>query len=58
MPLSFKLLMPTPETPDPEMVDDATLRPPTALPPMPIFYPVAAFIITLLFAEGGLLPVS
>ena len=30
------------------MVEEATLKPPTACPPMPIFYPVAAFIITLL----------
>lgn len=55
---SFRLLSPTPETPDPEMVDEATLRPPTAWPPMPIFWPVAAFIITLLLAEGGLLPIK
>ena len=59
-PGSFKLLNPTPETPDPDIVDEATLNPPTAFtpaPPIPIFYPVAAFIITLLLAEGGLLPV-
>jgi hypothetical protein len=58
MPLegSFKLLRPTPDTPDPEMVEEATLKPPTAWPPIPIFWPVAAFMITLLLAEGGLLP--
>ena len=60
LPGSFRLLNPTPETPDPEIVEEATLRPPTVFtpaPPMPIFYPVAAFIMTLLLAEGGLLPV-
>jgi hypothetical protein len=59
-PGSFKLLSPTPDTPEPEMVEEATLSPPTALtpaPPIPIFYPVAAFMITLLLAEGGLLPI-
>ena len=59
LPGSFKLLRPTPETPEPEIVEEATERPPTALtpaPPMPIFWPVAAFMITLLLADGGRLP--
>jgi hypothetical protein len=41
-------------------VEDATESPPTAFtpaPPMPIFWPVAAFMITLLLADGGLLPI-
>jgi len=43
--LAATLSPPTPVTP-----------PPTPTPPMPIFYPVAAFMMTRLFAEGGLLP--
>jgi len=52
---------PTPETPAFYMLDDATFRPFTPVtpptPPMPIFCPVAAFIITLLFADGGRFPI-
>jgi hypothetical protein len=60
LPGSLRLLNPTPETPEPEIVEDATESPPTAFtpaPPMPIFWPVAAFMITLLLADGGLLPI-
>jgi len=55
---SFKLLIPTPETPAPVIAELAE-RPPTPVTPpgpRPIFYPVAAFIMTRLLAEGGLLP--
>ncbi len=63
---SFRLFIPTPETPDPWIAAWVTVKPPipltpptpptpgTPTPAIPIFY--GALMTSLLFADGGRLP--